>query len=118
MSKYEGHTPGPWRYHHDKYEGDAILASEKPVRWVVRRYEDPDTGHNVVDIPNTMDVMLIADAPKLLRERDELLDALRTAANALDWAERRMACKEYAEVIANDTRNARALIARIEGESE
>lgn len=44
------------------------------------------------------------------RKVDALLVALEAAANALAWAERRMACPAYAEVIANDERNARAAL--------
>ena len=44
------------------------------------------------------------------RKVDALLAALEAAANALAWAERRMACPAYAEVIANDERNARAAL--------
>ena len=43
-------------------------------------------------------------------EIEALRSALETAVNALAWAERRMACKEYAKVIANDERNARATL--------
>lgn len=70
------HTPGPWRYHHDKYEGDAILASNKPVKWVVRRSEDTDTGYDVVDIPNEADALLIAAAPELLDALENLVIGL------------------------------------------
>lgn len=43
-------------------------------------------------------------------ENAELRAALEAAANALAWAERRMACEDYAGVIANDERNARAAL--------
>ena len=43
-------------------------------------------------------------------EIEALRAALEAAANALAWAERRMACKDYAEVIANDERNACAAL--------
>lgn len=79
----EAGTDGPWRYHHDKYEGDAILASNKPIRWVVRRYEDPDTGYDVVDIPNEADARRIARLPDLEAAYLEAVEALRVANDAI-----------------------------------
>jgi hypothetical protein len=83
-------TPGRWYYKHDKYEGDAIIADGP--RWVVRRVEDPDTGYDIVSIPNEADAKLIAaagtaahecaemgytDAVALFQALPELLEAAR-----------------------------------------
>ena len=50
------------------------------------------------------------EAAAMVARVAELEGALLAAANALAWAERRMACPAYAEVIANDERNARAAL--------
>lgn len=69
------HTKGPWRHHYDKYDGDSIQAGQKPMQFVVRRFQDPDTCYDVVDIPNAADARLIAAAPALL----EVLEAMVAA---------------------------------------
>jgi len=72
-SKYEGHTPGPWKW--DEEWGDLLppddpasdrlnIAVVETDRW----FYGPD---------NLADRALIADSPMLLRQRDELAEALR-----------------------------------------
>lgn len=97
------HTPGPWRHHYDKYDGDSIQANQKPIQFVVRRFQDPDTCYDVVDIPNTADAHLIAAAPELLEALEGLVGELarQFPAMALDN------CPA--------TRKARAAIARAKG---
>ena len=59
---------------------------------------------------------LKAQAAEIATLRDELAgarEALATAERVMLWAERRMACKEYAQVIANDARNVHAHLAAI-----
>jgi hypothetical protein len=72
MGKYEGHTPGPWRA--EQLDG-AAGPNERP--WVRGA-----TGYAALACGDTQaeavaNARLIADAPKLLRQRDELLEALR-----------------------------------------
>ena len=57
---------------------------------------------------------LKAQAAEIATLRAELAaarEALETAERVMLWAERRMACEDYAKVIANDARNIRAMLA-------
>jgi chromosome segregation ATPase len=52
---------------------------------------------------------------ELTRERDELAEALGTAANNLDWAKRLIDCADSRDVIDNDIRRIRTTLAKLDG---
>lgn len=80
-NEFEGHTPGPWEWGLLQEEGSLdVCTLHGPV--VLCRYW-PEAPSGVNFLP---DANLIAAAPELLRERDELRaqrDALLEACNAM-----------------------------------
>ncbi len=66
MSKFDGHTPGPWAY--DPFDRVVIQEGVKDIAHMDRDATEAD-------------VMLIVAAPDLLAERARLRDALRGIAN-------------------------------------
>ena len=101
------HTPGPWRAHfaldinHDHY----VTAGEQDQIIIAR------TGRH--DIASAMDARLIAAAPELEAQRDELLAALKDICNGACWplgGEK----GHIAEISANKIEAARAAIERAE----
>ena len=83
MSEYEGHTPGPWyvdndgriwrRPPSDLYENGGGVAGDKPIAAADIGWY----GDDVESYPLTANARLIADAPKLLAERDRLFEVLK-----------------------------------------
>ena len=69
MSKYEGHTPGPWRRAKDNKW--AVIAEDRTV--ICRMQPWDETGCRIDD---NADADLVADAPKLLAECARLREAL------------------------------------------
>jgi hypothetical protein len=74
MSKYEGYTPGPWSY--------TVRLDGKNFSIRGQKGEIVVGGTDTFTVANSVlgNARLIADAPKLLRQRDELLEALRAIA--------------------------------------
>ena len=79
MSKYDGHTPEPWEF-----------TTNRVTRHPRTVYADPDGDDiettDICTLPEWIDAYkhealananLIADAPKLLRQRDRLFKALK-----------------------------------------
>jgi len=77
-SKYDGHTPGPW-------VADGAVRAQAPAG---------DGGYDICHLPmipfhltdqhsRLANAKLIADAPQILRERDEARELLREALRAL-----------------------------------
>ncbi len=70
-SEFEGHTPGPWRTY-----GSFVTAPYQPGSpSVAEAYPTPQHGHS--KYTSAANVKLLAAAPTLLRQRDELVEALR-----------------------------------------
>ena len=102
-SEFEGHTPGPWEWGCDdaggEYEnlGEAeyrYLTPKEGVRAVIEldvlqpadRMYDNDIFGMTVRLP---DARLIAAAPRLLAERDALVNGAREASRLIDeWLAR------------------------------
>jgi hypothetical protein len=73
MSKYDGHTPGPWRVGGKWGDRIDVYAPD----------DTPDHGPIICEVLAGMNSDLIADAPKLLRLGNELAVALREARSTL-----------------------------------
>ena len=83
MSKYEGHTPGDWTVRampdgDTGYEPDTFVEAPqaKGMAYGLDVCGDDYTGYGGVKVRNA-NMRLIADAPKLARENEELRKALR-----------------------------------------
>ena len=83
LSRYKGHTPGPWTVT-DK-PMSAISAGEKSVA-VVGLYDSPMPERRVVGQEHKANARLIADAPDLLREVMVLREALKVLARRVPVA--------------------------------
>lgn len=68
MSKYEGHTPGPWKIH--RYD------TEYPSFWIRTIPDEFDFDDEVAEVFDEANARLIADAPALLAENVRLRAAL------------------------------------------
>jgi len=101
MSKYEGHTPGPWEWAEHKLNEEvrACKGKRSKDQWLyhLRGPSRIPAPHDIWDYrrimqlrwsmikgnyaaqatPMPADAALIADAPKLLEQRNQLLDVLR-----------------------------------------
>ena len=69
--RYAGHTPGPWKWLGDElwHIGEAYKPHPDPHMWVAVMGTSQLTS---------ADKLLIADAPKLLAQRERLLEIMRT----------------------------------------
>ena len=91
LSKYEGHTPGPWHYEMPPEEGMVIKAGNSHVAELsflmsnMSPYTD-DVNPTGLD-PDAVDARLIADAPLLLAEVGRLRNHIRRMRH---WAEPKM----------------------------
>ena len=87
LSRYEGHTPGPWHYEMPPEEGMVIKAGNSHVAELsflmsnMSPYTD-DVNPTGLD-PDAVDARLIADAPLLLEEVKRLHERLMLAESAL-----------------------------------
>lgn len=83
MSKYEGHTKGPWRAYNGHISGplDVVLAHTALGLIMVGGKDE----YRISQSEEEANARLIADAPTLLAERDQLREALAWYADELNY---------------------------------
>ena len=83
MSKYEGHTPGPW---YNQWT-TVVAADGSPIAdCEVRRSTEPDGGDHALDREIEANARLIASVPDLLADRERLLRILSEIVDSIDCA--------------------------------
>ena len=81
MSKYEGHSKGPWKHMYQAWGGVDYIMS--PHEGCVAKIDNGDKS----SVENRADALLVADAPLLLEEVKRLRDHIRRMRH---WAEPKM----------------------------
>jgi hypothetical protein len=79
MDKYEGHTPGPWGI--DRIAATHVVAAGGRGICSTGAYSTNQEHPDKIASENEANAHLIADAPLLLRQREELLEALNKIQN-------------------------------------
>lgn len=82
--KFEGHTPGPWRAGDVRHAGRTRLVDHDGPRGFVAEVYAPVRGNEWDEPTRDANARLMAAAPDLLRERDALRAAARTAVEFLE----------------------------------
>ena len=92
MSKYDGHTPGPWACEPLKWSDDfthvgcvvaVTSAGAGGSPQVNKAFRIGRQQDDQVEINQEANARLIADAPLLLRQRDALLEEVKAALTTL-----------------------------------
>ena len=100
-TRYEGHTPEPWEYSTGAVYAAAPRDDDNyPVNRLLLADRD---NESTVPVERDANCRLAADAPKLLAQRDELVEALRAMLN--NWQG-----SSYCDI----AMNARAALAKVD----
>src|SRR5689334_5767776 len=110
VRKYKGHTPGEWR--RSSLAPLYIIAGNEPKPICSLGEYDEDSKIDVVFNNAKANARLIADAPKLLEQRDRLLAALRK----IGYDPFGAADASAQQVLDQITELARTVIAEVEGQ--